>query len=192
MRTEPRSRLPLQTVSNRSTRSRPSGSGPRQLTAIGTPSQRATFTSGSSATSPNWAASSCPFTGRAVMSRPCGCGQPGIAFEGGVDGVDRGDVVAAGADEVGADAAVSGEGGQRVPVAGDGLVSFGAFEGLLGGVVRPGHGEVSGEGPDLLGFGGKSAGEGVSGMVAVGPVAVLVGGDSPLDRLVDAITQVGE
>jgi hypothetical protein len=59
-----------------------------------------------------------------------------------VDGVDRGDVVAAGADEVGADAAVSGEGGQRVPVAGDGLVSFGAFEGLLGGVVRPGHGEV--------------------------------------------------
>ena len=53
-----------------------------------------------------------------------------------MDGVD-GTVVAAGADEVGADAAVPGEGGQGVPVAGDDLVSFRAFEGLLRGVVSP-------------------------------------------------------
>ena len=31
-----------------------------------------------------------------------------------------------------------GEGGQGVPVAGDGLMSFGAFEGLFAGVVCPG------------------------------------------------------
>jgi hypothetical protein len=47
-----------------------------------------------------------------------------------MDGVDGADVVVAGADQVGADAAVVGEGGQRGPVAGDGLMSFRAFEGL--------------------------------------------------------------
>ena len=46
-----------------------------------------------------------------------------------------------------------------MPVAGDGLVSFRAFEGLLGGVVRPGHGEVSGEGPDLFGLVTQAGGE---------------------------------
>jgi hypothetical protein len=69
-----------------------------------------------------------------------------------VDGVDGADAVVAGADQVGAAAAVVGESDQRVPVAGDGLMSFGAFEGLLTGVVGPGHGEVSGEGPDLFGL----------------------------------------
>ena len=77
--------------------------------------------------------------------------------------------VTAGAEEVGADAAVSGEGGQRVPVAGDGLMSFGAFESLLAGVVCPGHGEISGEGPDLVGFVVEAGGEVVSGVVAFGP-----------------------
>jgi hypothetical protein len=48
--------------------------------------------------------------------------------------------VVAGADQVGAAAAVLGEYGESVPVAGDGLMSFGAFEGLLGDVVCPGHG----------------------------------------------------
>ena len=38
-----------------------------------------------------------------------------------MDGVDGADVVAAGADQVGADAAVCRECAQRVPVAGDGL-----------------------------------------------------------------------
>ena len=49
-----------------------------------------------------------------------------------MDGVDGADAVVAGAGEVGADAAVVGEGGQRVPVAGDGLMSFRCFEGLVG------------------------------------------------------------
>ena len=71
-----------------------------------------------------------------------------------MDGVD-GTVVAAGADEVGADAAVPGEGGQGVPVAGDDLVSFRAFECLLAGVVGPGHREVAGEGPDCRVAGGN-------------------------------------
>ena len=67
-----------------------------------------------------------------------------------MDGVDGADAVVVGADEVGADAAVVGECGEGVPVAGDGLMSFGAFEGLFTGVVGPGHGEVAGEGPDLV------------------------------------------
>ncbi len=41
-------------------------------------------------------------------------GEPGIAGEGGVDGVDGADAVVAGAEEVGAHAAVVGECGQRV------------------------------------------------------------------------------
>ncbi len=52
-----------------------------------------------------------------------------------MDGVDGADAVVAGADEVGAAAAVLGECGESVPVAGDGLMSFGAFESLLAGVV---------------------------------------------------------
>jgi hypothetical protein len=106
--------------------------------------------------------------------------EPGVAGEGAVDGVDGANAVAVGAEEVGADAAVSGEGGEGVPVAGDGLMSFGAFEGLLRGVVCPGYGEVSGEGEDLVGLVGESAGEGVSGVVALGPGAVSVGGAFPL------------
>ena len=71
-------------------------------------------------------------------------------------------------------------------------MSFRSFEGLLTGVVCPGHGEISGEGPDLVGFGGQAAGEGISGMVAACPVAVLVGDDSPGDCFVVAGAQVGE
>ena len=109
-----------------------------------------------------------------------------------MDGVDGADVVAAGVDQVGTDTAVRREGAQRVPVAGDGLMSFRALEGLLGGVVRPGHGEVSGEGPDLFGLVTQAGGEVVSGMVALGPVAVAVGGDAPLDRFVVASPQLSE
>ncbi len=43
---------------------------------------------------------------------------------------------------------------------------FEAVEALFGGVVSPGHGEVSGAGEDLVGFGCELAGEGVSGMIA--------------------------
>jgi hypothetical protein len=61
------------------------------------------------------------------MSRRCGCGEPGVAGEGGVDGVDGANAVVAGADQVGAVAAVVGECGESAPVAGDGLMSFGAL-----------------------------------------------------------------
>jgi hypothetical protein len=44
------------------------------------------------------------------MSCSCGCGEPGIAVEGGVYGIKRVDAVVAGADQVGADAAVVGRG----------------------------------------------------------------------------------
>ncbi len=44
--------------------------------------------------------------GWAVVSGGCGCGKPGVAGEGVVDGVDGADVVAAGADQVGTDTAV--------------------------------------------------------------------------------------
>ena len=71
-------------------------------------------------------------------------------------------------------------------------MAFGAFEGLLAGVVCPGHGEVSGEGPDLFGLVVETCGEVVSGVVALGPVAVAVGGEAPPDRVVVALTQVGQ
>ncbi|MFN2497312.1 MAG: hypothetical protein ABR608_15645 [Pseudonocardiaceae bacterium] len=66
------------------------------------------------------------------------------------------------------------------------------FEGLLAGVVGPGHGEVAGEGPDLFGLVAQVGGEVVSGVVAACPVAVAVGGDGPTDRLVVAAAQLGE
>lgn len=53
---------------------------------------------------------------------------PGVAGEGVVDGVDGPESVVGGAGEVGADAAEAGQGGQGVPVAGDFLVQFRAFE----------------------------------------------------------------
>lgn len=49
------------------------------------------------------------------MSWRGGCGEPGVAGECVVDGVDGADAVVAGADEVGATAAVVGEGGESVP-----------------------------------------------------------------------------
>jgi hypothetical protein len=63
--------------------------------------------------------------------------------ECGVDGVDRAQAVAAGADEVGAQAAVAGLGGQGVPVAGDLLVEFGVFQRSFAGVVGPGDIEIA-------------------------------------------------
>src|SRR5215207_6262607 len=98
----------------------------------------------------------------------------------------------AGTDQVGARAAVSGEGGRSVPVPGHFLMQFGAFECLLAGVVRPGHGEYGGEQPDLVGLGRESSGEVVAGMVAFGPVAVPVGALSPVHGLVVAVSQLGE
>lgn len=74
----------------------------------------------------------------------------------------------------------------------NGLMSFGAFEGLFAGVVCPWHGEILGEGPDLVGLVVEACGEVVSGVVAFGPVAVSVGDDSPPDCVVVAPAQVSE
>jgi hypothetical protein len=64
----------------------------------------------------------CPFTGLRGDVRPWRVRGARVAFEDVVDGVDGANAVVAGTDQVGADAAVSGECGQRVPVAGDGLM----------------------------------------------------------------------
>ena len=61
-----------------------------------------------------------------------------------------GDAVGGGGVQVAPDAAPAGEGGERVPVAGDGLVALGGFRAALGDVVRPVHGEVAGEQEDLF------------------------------------------
>jgi len=60
-----------------------------------------------------------------------------MSGERGVDGVDGPDAVVAAGDQVGAHAAVAGQGSQRVPVPGDGLVPFWSLDGLFAGVVRP-------------------------------------------------------
>ena len=52
--------------------------------------------------------------------------------------------------EVAADAAPAGERALGVPVPGDGLVPFRAFDGPLGAVAGPLDGELAGEQPDLL------------------------------------------
>ena len=57
-----------------------------------------------------------------------------------MDGVGGADAVSACADKVGAHPAVVGEGRPGVPVPGDGLMAFRAFDGLLRGVVRPSRG----------------------------------------------------
>ena len=62
-----------------------------------------------------------------------------------MDGVGGADAVSACAEEVGPDPAVVAESGVGVPVPGDGLVPFRAFDRLLRGVIRPGDGEVTGE-----------------------------------------------
>jgi hypothetical protein len=53
-----------------------------------------------------------------------------------VDGVDGLDAVVAAGRQVGADAAVAGEGCQGMPVARDRLMAFRSFDRLLTGVVR--------------------------------------------------------
>jgi hypothetical protein len=59
-----------------------------------------------------------------VMSGGDGYGEPGVAEQGGVDGVDGAQAVVARGGEVAADAAVAGERGGGVPVSGDSLMSL--------------------------------------------------------------------
>src|SRR5258708_36244327 len=58
----------------------------------------------------------------------------------------------------GVSAAVAGEGGQSMPVPGDRPMPLGPLDGLLAGAAGPGHGEVAGGQPDLVGFGFEAAG----------------------------------
>ena len=110
-----------------------------------------------------------------------------------MDGVDGAVSVVAGAGEVGAHGAEPAQGGRGVPVAGDFLVQFWAFQRLLRRVVRPGHGKHCREQPDLVDFVGEALGEGVAGMPAFAvPVAVPIGGLSPGDGLVVAGTKTAQ
>lgn len=84
-----------------------------------------------------------------------------------------------------------GKGGEGVAVSGDDRVSFAVFEGLLADIVYPGHGEVSGEKPDLIGFVGKAFGDVVS-RVVTGPAAVPAGGYFSPDGVVVTPAQLGE
>ena len=97
------------------------------------------------------------------------------------DGVECGDAVGGGGVEVAADPAPAGEGGQGMPVAGDGLVPLGGFGAALADIVRPAHGEIAGEQEDLFLVVAQPAGERVAGMVPGVPVAQPVvdppGGD---------------
>ena len=65
--------------------------------------------------------------------------------------------------EVAADAAPAGEGALGMPVSGDGLVPFRAFDGPLGAVAGPLDGGFAGEQPDLLFVLLQPAAEGVAG-----------------------------
>ena len=92
--------------------------------------------------------------------------------------------------EVAADAAPAGEGRKGVPVPGDGLVALGAFRAALGDIVRPVHGEITGEQEDLFLVAAQPCAERVAGMVPVVPVPQPVMDDPGPDRLVVAFPQV--
>jgi hypothetical protein len=79
--------------------------------------------------------------------------------------------------EVAADAAPAGERALGVPVPGDGLVAFRAFDGPLGAVCGPLDGELAGEQPDLLLVLLQPAAQGVARVVPVVPVPQPVMGD---------------
>ena len=67
--------------------------------------------------------------------------------------------------EVAADAAPAGEGGQGMPVAGDGLMALGGFRAALGTLFVQLHGEVPGEQEDLFPVVAQPGPQRVSGVV---------------------------
>ena len=67
--------------------------------------------------------------------------------------------------EVAAQAAPAAEGGQGMPVAGDGLVPLRGFRSAFRDVIRPAHGEDSGEQEDLFLVFAQPGAEGVAGVV---------------------------
>ena len=88
--------------------------------------------------------------------------------------------------EVASDAAPAGEGGERMPVAGDGLVALGGFRAAFGDVGCPVHGEVAGEQEDLLLILAQPAAQRVAGMVPLVPVPQPVVDDAEGGGVVDA------
>ena len=92
--------------------------------------------------------------------------------------------------EVAADAAPPGEGGQGMPVAGDGLVALGGFGAALGDVGRPVRGEVAGEQEDLLLVVAQPAAQRVAGVVPLVPVAQPVVDDAEGGGLVVALAEL--
>jgi hypothetical protein len=94
--------------------------------------------------------------------------------------------------EVAADAAPADEGALGVPVSGDGLVPFRAFDGPLGAVAGPLDGELAGEQPGLLLVLLQPTAQGVAGVVPVVPVPQPVMGDPERGGLVVALAQLGQ
>jgi hypothetical protein len=78
----------------------PDAARPHQLSGCVTPSPVTSLTISTVSRVGQRHDSLCPFTDRAVMSGRCGCGEPGVAVEGGVDGVDGANAMAVGAEEV--------------------------------------------------------------------------------------------
>ncbi len=94
-----------------------------------------------------WRRDLCPFRGGLSPAVLGSCEQvaggerrePGLACEGGADGVEGCDAVGGGGVEVAADPAPAGEGVLGVPVSGDGLVAFDGFCAALTDVVQAGR-----------------------------------------------------
>src|SRR5664280_2629216 len=89
-----------------------------------------------------------PVTGDGRFSGGLGW-HPGVAGEGVADRDQWGDTVVAGGGQVGTGPAVALQAGQSAPTAADLESHPHAAQRLLRSVVRPRHGEVGGEGPDL-------------------------------------------
>jgi hypothetical protein len=77
-----------------------------------------------------------------------------------------------------------------MPVSGDGLVPFRAFDGPLGAVAGPLDGEFAGEQPDLLLVLLQPAAQSVAGVVPVMPVPQPVMGDPEGGGLVVALAEL--
>ena len=92
--------------------------------------------------------------------------------------------------EIASDAAPPGEGGERMPLAGDGLVALGGFGAALGDVGRPVHGEIAGEQEDLLFVAAQPAAQRVAGVVPVLPVPQPVVDDPEGGGLVVALAEL--
>jgi len=86
--------------------------------------------------------------------------------------------------------APAGEGGEGVPVAGDGLVALGGFGSALEDIIRPVHGEVAGEKEDLLLVVAQPAAQRIAGVVPALPAPQPVVDDPERGGLVVALAEL--